>query len=685
MSEGKKGFSGLSSLVSKVDETAVEQARRSDQSEEPPDSHRQGTEIHPASPKADAKAPLGQSGQEVVGSGTSRTSRSSASGVRWVLGFAIGIGVLFWLLNVAQEDNGRSGTAPSSTPPASSPRDTPSAASVAETYELEFIRLPVGDQNVLLVAQIRWCIREEIGIEVLRPLPMSHVQIKKFSDVVTHYNSRCGSYRYRQGTLRRAQREVERVRTQIVSSVQPPRQASVSPSEGGLDWSGLAPTTRPFPQWSRLTLDVQNALTALGYEPGPADGLYGAKTKSAIESFQRDTGTTATDGRVTQTLLQRLSQEEASRQSRGSTATPTAATPTAFSTHRLGRDDAYFTRNSHDDDVLRLQGTPSDIDRYDASGYEIWRFGGSTLKIDSQTRRVLEWDNNGNLKVKLLPGSRATSSSQFTRGSHEDDVLRLQGTPSDIDRYEASGYEIWRFGSSTVEIDARTRQVMEWDNNGNLKVHLAPGNQTTASPRFTLGSHEDDVLRLQGTPSDIDRYDASGYEIWRFGSSTVKIDAGTRQVMEWDNNGSLKVHLAPGDQTTASPRFTLGSHEDDVLRLQGTPSDIDRYDASGYEIWRFGSSTVKVDARTRGVVEWDNHGNLKVRLLPGSKTTSSRSFSKGSHQDDVLRLQGTPTNIKRYDASGYDVWNFGLSTVKIDSRSRLVLEWVNNGNLKARS
>lgn len=98
----------------------------------------------------------------------------------------------------------------------------------------------------------------------------------------------------------------------------------------------------------------------------------------------------------------------------------------------------------------------------------MWYFSSSTVKIDSRTRRVLAWDNNGNLKVKLLPRSRATNSSEFTWGSHEDDVLRLQGTPSDIDRYDASGYEIWCFGSSTVKIDSRTRRVMEWDNNGNL-------------------------------------------------------------------------------------------------------------------------------------------------------------------------------------------------------------------------
>jgi hypothetical protein len=36
------------------------------------------------------------------------------------------------------------------------------------------------------------------------------------------------------------------------------------------------------------TLGIQQALTALGYEPGPLDGLMGERTESAIEAFQKD-------------------------------------------------------------------------------------------------------------------------------------------------------------------------------------------------------------------------------------------------------------------------------------------------------------------------------------------------------------------------------------------------------------
>ena len=246
------------------------------------------------------------------------------------------------------------------------------------------------------------------------------------------------------------------------------------------------------------------------------------------------------DEQTNQQLLQTLRQDLIDRQSEKAGITDTTPTTQISPSNITGSQEEYFTRGSHADDVLRLQGTPSGIDQF--SSYEIWRFGISNVKIDLRTRRVLEWSNiAGNLKVRLLPGNQVTSEAYFTRGSHADNVLRLQGTPSGIDQF--SSYEIWRFGISNVKIDLRTRHVLEWSNiAGNLKVRLLPGNQVTSEAYFTRGSHADDVLRLQGTPSGIDQF--SSYEIWRFGISNVKIDLQTRRVLEWSNiAGNLKVKL----------------------------------------------------------------------------------------------------------------------------------------------
>jgi len=58
-------------------------------------------------------------------------------------------------------------------------------------------------------------------------------------------------------------------------------------------------------QRSQLTIDIQRQLSDLGYNPGPADGIYGSKTKAAIEAFQRKSNLPV-DGQPSQALLDRL-------------------------------------------------------------------------------------------------------------------------------------------------------------------------------------------------------------------------------------------------------------------------------------------------------------------------------------------------------------------------------------------
>lgn len=53
--------------------------------------------------------------------------------------------------------------------------------------------------------------------------------------------------------------------------------------------------------------EIQQALHELGYRPGPVDGLYGSRTRRAIEAFQRDFGLPQ-DGLPSPTLLRGLRQ-----------------------------------------------------------------------------------------------------------------------------------------------------------------------------------------------------------------------------------------------------------------------------------------------------------------------------------------------------------------------------------------
>ena len=134
--------------------------------------------------------------------------------------------------------------------------------------------------------------------------------------------------------------------------------------------------------------------------------------------------------------------------------------------------------------MLRIQGTPDQINRYDALGHEVWRYGRSSVNVSTRSQQVLVWSNDGgNLRVRLEPGSNATGAEYFTRGSHQDDVLRIQGTPDQINRYDALGHEVWRYGRSSVNVSTRSQQVLEWSNaGGNLRVRLAQGSGATRAP-----------------------------------------------------------------------------------------------------------------------------------------------------------------------------------------------------------
>lgn len=92
--------------------------------------------------------------------------------------------------------------------------------------------------------------------------------------------------------------------------------------------------------------------------------------------------------------------------------------------------------------------------------------------------------------------------------------------------------------------------------------------------------------------------------------------------------------------------FTLGSSKGEVVNIQGVPTSIvERDNESDSEEWEYGILDT-VDFDQGRVVGWMNFtGDLKVRLIPGSNTTSKSYFEIGDHPDDVARLQGTPPMV----------------------------------------
>ena len=155
----------------------------------------------------------------------------------------------------------------------------------------------------------------------------------------------------------------------------------------------------------------------------------------------------------------------------------------------------------------------------------------------------------------------------------------------------------------------------------------------------------------------------------------------------WNTDGNLRIEdLGPGDNVTNSTTFTTGSHQDDVLRLQGMPTATTSHDEYTKN-WYYGDSRVKINSTSQCVTGWWNtDDNLRIEDLgPGDNVTNSTTFTTGSHQDDVLRLQGMPTGIKLYAVteSAFEIWYYGDSIVTIDISSQCVTGWWNtDGNLR---
>ena len=181
------------------------------------------------------------------------------------------------------------------------------------------------------------------------------------------------------------------------------------------------------------------------------------------------------------------------------------------------------------------------------------------------------------------------------------------------------------------------------------------------SPYFTLGSTPADVIRIQGSPTRVHG------QVWTYGLSEVQFKDG--RLVRYNNfDGSLRIRLLPHRALERSETgcFTIGSSEDDVLLVQGTPSRVD----AGK--WHYGFSEIQFKAgRVQGYQNF--YGNLRVLMLPATPSPPAAArgyFTVGASADDVLALQGTPTSVQG------NIWRYESSTVLF--RQGKVLNAVNS-------
>jgi hypothetical protein len=164
-------------------------------------------------------------------------------------------------------------------------------AQLAPTLQLELKMPRSGRYQLLSVAELRWCMREDIRLEVFETRRAGS-ESRRFKEAVGIYNLRCTQFKYHGDDLAEARRDIDAARSYIVAEA-----LAETLNEGGDELSA--------PGYSVLTQDVQELLVALGYAPGSADGHYGARTKEAVEAFERDRGWPAS-GRISELLRREL-------------------------------------------------------------------------------------------------------------------------------------------------------------------------------------------------------------------------------------------------------------------------------------------------------------------------------------------------------------------------------------------
>lgn len=204
------GFAGLPSL-SGIATTAGPQHQDDSPGREKPKT--QSGEPSSMRRTAAARKPDAEKREPMV-SRSPRATKKRSSFAKWAVIAGIAIAAVYAFnireihdevlaaIGAATDESASSATAASPPPP-----KAPS--------KLKFSKPPVGRDNVLNTAQIRWCLRESITIESLRSRATSNLRITEFNGLIADYNNRCGSYRYRRGALERARREVELMREEI--------------------------------------------------------------------------------------------------------------------------------------------------------------------------------------------------------------------------------------------------------------------------------------------------------------------------------------------------------------------------------------------------------------------------------------------------------------------------------------
>ena len=195
--ESTKGFAGLSSLVSDVDATVSEASRNA---EAPPHAaDREATRTTAPQPSSPSSHP------SHAYQAPPRSSGGGSTG-KWIAGMAVVVGLI---LLASLSDKKRSDSSPAYSSPSESQSVITPPAWQPPSRPTED-QPPVGRGHLLGAAQIRYCLAEDIRLNAAKEVVTGYLEseVDRFNSLVADYNSRCGEFKYRKGSLESAKSDI---------------------------------------------------------------------------------------------------------------------------------------------------------------------------------------------------------------------------------------------------------------------------------------------------------------------------------------------------------------------------------------------------------------------------------------------------------------------------------------------
>ena len=279
-------------------------------------------------------------------------------------------------------------------------------------------------------------------------------------------------------------------------------------------------------------------------------------------------------------------------------------------------------------------------------GLSVWQLEDSSSPPDS---RVSIYDTQEDQNIEL---------------SRENERLRIQLAEADAD---------W---TSRLQRYADKLKFCE-EENKRLKIQLveakklqAPTNkpsrfrkssQRDPAGAIWLGSTEEEVLSILGTPMSIDDYGGGGiglphvknynYKLDSRSYSTDRIKFENGHITSYSNN-SGRLPISCGIEIIPGGKITIGSTEEEVLSILGTPMSIDDYGGGGIGLPHVKNYNYKLDSRSYStdrikfenghITSYSNNsGRLPISLQTTTPSVPHAETTLEYHQSELGRMGGT--------------------------------------------